>query len=306
MAIPDYQAMMLPALEFYADQKEHFLGDVMEGVADHFKLSEEERRTLLPSGSQVVYENRVGWAVTYLAKAGLLVRVRRGYAKISARGLEVLAKKPKSIDGAFLRQFKEFQEFKALRHARGKDSEEEKPVPADEASKTPEEALEVAHETLRENLASELLQRLKACSPRFFEKLVVDVIVKMGYGGSRQDAGKAIGRSGDGGVDGSIKEDRLGLDTIYIQAKKWESTVGRPEVQKFVGALTGQRARKGLFITTSDFSDEAQDYASRIETKVVLINGETLADLMIEHNVGVSKTAVYEVKRVDTDFFAEE
>ena len=173
-------------------------------------------------------------------------------------------------------------------------------------SGTPEEALESAHEKIRDSLAAEILQKLKSCSSSFFERLVVEVIVKMGYGGTRQDAGKAIGKSGDGGIDGIIKEDKLGLDTIYIQAKRWENTVGRPEIQKFVGALTGQRAKKGLFISTANFSNDAIDYVSRVDTKIVLIDGETLAQLMIDHNVGVSTIATYDLKKIDSDYFTEE
>ena len=175
-----------------------------------------------------------------------------------------------------------------------------------DTSATPEETLENAYEKIRRDLAAELLQRLKSSSPAFFERLVVEVIVKMGYGGTRQDAGKAIGKSGDGGIDGIIKEDKLGLDTIYIQAKRWENTVGLPEIQKFVGALTGQRAKKGLFIATSDFSSDALDYVSRVDTKIVLIDGETLAELMIDHNVGVSTIATYDLKKIDSDYFTEE
>jgi restriction system protein len=257
---------------------------------------------MLPSGVQGLFENRVNWARTYMKKAALVEATKRGIHRITKRGLEVLKKKPERINGAFLANFQEFKDFKALRH----NKEEEETPELDLNNKTPEETLEGAYQKLRGDLAAELLQRLKTCSPTFFERLVVEVIVKMGYGGTRKDAGRAIGKSGDGGIDGIIKEDKLGLDAIYIQAKRWDNTVGRPEIQKFVGALTGQRAKKGLFITTATFSADAEDYVSRIDAKVVLIDGETLAQLMIDHNVGVSTVGAYEIKKIDSDYFAEE
>ena len=302
MAIPDYQTCMLPLLEFYADGKEHTNRESTDALAEVFRLTEEEQRTMLPSGVQGLFENRVNWARTYMKKAALIEATKRGIHRITKRGLEVLKKKPERINGAFLATFQEFKDFKALRH----NKEEEETPELDLNNKTPEETLEGAYQKLRGDLAAELLQRLKTCSPTFFERLVVEVIVKMGYGGTRKDAGRAIGKSGDGGIDGIIKEDKLGLDAIYIQAKRWDSTVGRPEIQKFVGALTGQRAKKGLFITTATFSADAEDYVSRIDAKVVLIDGETLAQLMIDHNVGVSTVGAYEIKKIDSDYFAEE
>lgn len=301
MAIPDYQSFFLPLLKFFADGKDHGFHETIEALAKEFKLSEQERRKMLPSGKQEVFDNRIGWSRTYLKKAGLIEAPVKGVHRITDRGLDVLKKKPQRIDVNFLLQFKEFQEFRALRHPKSEETSE-----LEANDKTPEESLEIAYQRIRDDLAAELLQRLKTCSPAFFERLVVEVIVKMGYGGNRQDAGKAVGKSGDGGIDGIIKEDKLGLDAIYIQAKRWDNTVGRPEIQKFVGALTGQRAKKGLFITTSEFSVEAEDYVSRIDAKVVLIDGETLAQLMIEHNVGVSTVNTYEVKKVDSDYFSEE
>ena len=302
MAIPDYQTCMLPLLEFYADGKEHTNRESTDALAEVFRLSEEEQRTMLPSGVQGLFENRVNWARTYMKKAALIEATKRGIHRITKRGLEVLKKKPERINGAFLANFQEFKDFKALRH----NKEEEETPELDLNNKTPEETLEGAYQKLRGDLAAELLQRLKTCSPTFFERLVVEVIVKMGYGGTRKDAGKAVGRSGDGGIDGIIKEDKLGLDAIYIQAKRWESTVGRPEIQKFIGALAQQRAKKGLFITTSSFSADAEDCVSRIEAKVVLIDGEDLAQLMIDHNVGVSTVGTYEIKKIDSDYFVEE
>lgn len=291
MAIPDYQSCMLPLLKYYGDGQGHTLREAVDALANEFKLTDGERRERLPSG-QEIFDNRVGWARTYMKKAALIESPKRGVNRITPRGSEVLKQKPQRIDVNFLMQFKEFQEFRALKHPKVTE------VSSIELNdKTPEESLEMAYERIQSDLAAELIQRLKTCSPSFFERLVVEVIVKMGYGGTRQDAGKAIGKSGDGGIDGIIKEDRLGLDAIYIQAKRWENVVGRPEIQKFVGALSGHHAKKGLFITTSYFSSDAADYVSRIDAKVVLIDGETLAQLMIEHNVGVSTVNAYEIKK---------
>jgi restriction system protein len=237
-----------------------------------------------------------------MKKAGLLESTRRGHFKITERGMKVLKQNPAKVDVNFLNQFEEFRDFRALRHTKIEGGE----IEEETSQTTPEEALESAYKQLRDNLASDLLQQIKSCSPGLFEKIVVELLVKMGYGGSRQDAGRAIGRSGDEGIDGIIKEDRLGLDIIYIQAKRWENTVGRPEVQKFAGALQGQRARKGIMITTSAFSKDALDYASRIDSKIVLIDGQQLAQQMIDYNLGVSPMAAYEIKKIDTDYFAEE
>jgi len=302
MAIPDYQTLMLPLQRVAGDQQEHSLREVIDQLSEEFGLTEEERKELLPSGQQEIVANRVAWARTYMGKAGLLESTRRGYFKITDRGLKVLKKNPDRIDVKFLEQFEEFRQFRALRHTKSEEQE----IEEETHKRTPEEALESAYKQLRDNLANELLQQIKSCSPGLFEKIVVELLVKMGYGGSRQDAGRAIGRSRDEGIDGIIKEDRLGLDIIYIQAKRWENTVGRPEVQKFAGALQGQRARKGIMISTSVFSQEAQDYASRIDSKIVLIDGEQVAQLMIDHSLGVSPMAAYEIKKIDTDYFTEE
>ena len=299
MAIPDYQTIMLPLLKFAGDGKEHTLRESVEKLADVFGLSEEEREVLLPSGQQTVFHNRVGWARTYMKKALLLDSPRRSYFIISKRGKEVLATNPNRIDGEFLGQFPEFKEFKALRHEKG---EEELPTITD----TPEEVLESAYLSLRQSLASDILQQIKLSTPHQFERIVVQLLVAMGYGGTLKDAGKAVGKSGDEGIDGIIKEDRLGLDIIYIQAKKWDGTVGRPEIQKFAGALQGQRAKKGIFIATSEFSKDAYDYVAKIDSKIVLIDGQQLSQFMIDHNLGVTSVANYEIKRIDSDYFTEE
>ncbi len=303
MAIPDYQTCMLPLLEFLDDQNEHSLREAIDHLAIKFKLTEDELKQLLPSGQQAIFNNRVAWARTYLKQAGLLEPTRRGYFRITLRGLEVLKQKPEKINVKFLEQFKEFREF---RQRKRKPKDEIAENNKDEYKKTPAEALEAAYEDLRNDLARELLQQIKKCPPSLFEKIVVELLVKMGYGGSRKDAGRAIGKSGDEGIDGIIKEDKLGLDIIYIQAKRWENTVSRPEIQKFAGALQGQRARKGIFITTSSFSKEAIEYVTKIDTKIILIDGDQLAKYMIDYNVGVSSVAKYEVKKMDLDYFTDE
>ena len=306
MAIPDYQSCMLPFLRFLGDSKDHSLREAEEALGEHFKLSSTERAELLPSGQQGIFRNRIGWARTYLKKACLVEAPKRGVFKITSRGLKTLASNPIRIDGKFLEQFPEFMEFRDLSKATTEIATVSGSAAATVASTTtPEEAIEFAHQGLREQLAQELLVRILGCSPTFFEQLVVELLVKMGYGGSRRDAGERIGQTGDGGIDGIIKEDRLGLDAIFIQAKRWQGSVGRPEIQKFVGALQGQRARKGVFITTSTYTADAIDYASRIDTKVVLIDGKHLSALMIDFDVGVSVSASYVVKRVDSDYFEE-
>lgn len=302
MAIPDFQSLMLPLLIFAGDGKEHSLREAIEALAVKFRLNDEERHELLPSGRQATFDNRVGWSRTYLKKAGLLLSPKRSYFQITDRGRAVLDRQPASINVAYLRQFPEFQEFQL---GQGKDTEIV--LPEETERITPEESIETAYQRARAGLAAELLQTIKECSSEFFERLVVDLLVKMGYGGTRKDAGRAIGKSGDGGIDGIINEDRLGLDVVYIQAKRWDSTsVGRPEIQKFAGALQGQRARKGIFLTTSTFSRDAHDFASRIDSKIVLMDGETIAQLMIDYGVGVNTVATYELKRIDSDYFSGE
>lgn len=301
MAIPDYQSVMLPLLKLVADGNEHSLRDATEELAEKFRLTEDERKELLPSGAQFTFSNRVAWARTYMNKAALLESTRRGYFRIAQRGREVLAKNPTQLNVKFLEQFPEFVEFRTRRS----ETKETTETGETETLQTPGELLESAYQKLREDLSEELLKIIKECSPAFFERLVIDLLVKMGYGGSRKDAGKAIGRSGDEGIDGIINEDRLGLDVIYIQAKRWQATVGRPEIQKFAGALQGHRAKKGIFITTSAFSKDAEEYVAKIDSKIVLIDGEQLSQLMIDHNVGVAPVTSYETKRIDSDYFIE-
>lgn len=302
MTIPDFQSIMLPLLNLLADEQEHSLRETIDSLSEKFALSEEERLQLLPSGKQSMFNNRVSWAKTHLAKAGLLKTTKRGYFQITQQGLKVSKEHPQKINLKFLQQFPTFVEFKQPKNIELNSTDFED----DNKSTTPEEELESAFQKLNQTLASDLIEEIKACSPQFFEILVVDLLVKMGYGGTRQDAGKVIGRSRDGGIDGLINEDRLGLDVIYIQAKRWQHPVGRQEIQKFTGALEGIRARKGIFITSSSFTPNAKQYVGQIEKKVILIDGDELAQLMIEHNVGVSPVVSYEIKKVDSDYFMEE
>lgn len=309
MPIPDYETLMLPVLRLAADGAEHNVRDAIEVLSDEFSLTQEERNEMLPSGNQLLFNNRFSWARTYLKQAGLLTSPKRGIFIITARGKELLAQSPDHIDTALLDQYPEFLEFRSRRKDKKDNGNGRKPriiTTVTKEMETPEDALAAAYTKLRQSLEAELLDTIKEASPAFFERLVVDLLVNMGYGGNRRDAGKALGKSGDGGIDGIIKEDRLGLDVIYIQAKRWEGTVGRPEIQKFAGALQGQRARKGVFITTSSFSREAEEYSSIIDTRIILIDGERLTSLMVDHNVGVSTVGQYEVKKIDSDYFDNE
>lgn len=310
MSIPDYQTLMLPLLRLAADGSEHRFRDAVEQLAAEFQLSDQERATMLPSGTAPMFDNRVGWAKTYLKQAGLIDTTRRGYFRITLRGTELLGTSPDLIDASTLENYEEFRAFRSRRSEEKGGLQPDLPttlLPLSPASTvpeaTPEELFSQAYQRLRSNLEAEVLEQVKAATPAFFERLVIDLLVAMGYGGSRRDAGKAVGRSGDGGIDGIIKEDKLGLDVIYVQAKRWEGTVGRPEIQKFAGTLQGQRANKGVFITTSGFSREAQEYAGIIPSKIILIGGEQLAALMVDHNVGVSPVSRFEIKRVDSDYF---
>ena len=303
MSIPDYQSVMLPLLKRIADRKEHPLPSIIEALAGEFRLTDSEKRELLPSGGQFVFNNRVGWARTYMKKAGLLATPRRGVLQITDRGAQVLTENPNRVDNKVLRQFPEFLEFQ---RAKDETSAEAEHTAATERL-DPQESIEIGYQRIRKELSVELLSRIKACSPSFFERLVVELLLKMGYGGSRRDFGKAIGKPGDGGIDAVIKEDKLGLDAVYLQAKRWDTgQVGSKEIQAFVGALHGKKARKGVFITTSGFSKPAQEYVREIQDKVILIDGTTLADLLIEHGVGVSTIAAYDIKKIDIDYFSEE
>jgi restriction system protein len=271
MTIPDYQTLMLPLLKLAGDGKVHTNRDAVNELAIQFGVSEAERKELLPSGKQQVFDNRVGWARTCLKMAMLISYVQRGQFQITERGQFVLAKNLPRIDVAYLGQFPEFLEF------------QRPPRPAAAETESPDDLMATGYLNRRRQIEQDVLAKVKSCSPEFFERLVVKLLTEMGYGGSLADAGKAIGKSGDGGVDGVIKEDKLGLEQIYIQAKRWDSaSVGRPEIQKFVGALHGKRARKGIFLTTTTFTKDADEYAKGLETKVILIDGLLLAKFMFD------------------------
>ncbi len=306
MPVPDFQSFMLPMLKIAADGSEHPMADLRERLSREMDLSPADLQERLPSGMQTKYQNRVAWSAVYLYRAGVLDRPRRGVFQITDRGRNLLAEKPEKITIRLLDRFPEFKDFRDRRP----DSPDDVPLkpisPEIDTVRTPEERLELSFQDLQNSLANEVLDAVKRASPEFFEQLVVKLLVAMGYGGSIQDAGRAVGKAGDEGVDGIIKEDKLGLDVVYIQAKKWADTVvGRPVVQAFAGSLEGHRARKGVMITTSTFSQDARDYVQRIEKKIVLVDGKQLADLMIEHDVGVNITKTYRIKRLDQDFFEE-
>ncbi len=300
MNIPDYQSLMLPVLNMSSNGENWKTAKLVSKLADNFKLTEDEQNKLLPSGGQKIFYNRVGWAKTYLTKARLLETVSHGVFVITDRGKKVLEENPKSIDVNYLNKF---PEFLAFRDVSTEKSENEISL---EILSTPEEKLESEYSKLKEVLLSEMLFTIKECSPNFFEQLVVDLIVKMGYGGSRLEAGKVVGKARDGGIDGVINEDKLGLDVIYIQAKRWDSTVGRPEIQKFVGALQGRRAKKGIFITTSDYSKDALEYVKGIDNRIILISGVQLVEFMFEYSLGVDDVANYKVKKIDLSYFNDE
>ncbi len=302
MPVPTFQEWFLPLLTRLKDKKDHRMADLYLELADEMKLSAEDRSQLLKSGTQPIYENRIGWARTYLKKAGLIEAPSRGVVRITARGDEVLAKLPPTLNVKFLRQYPEFIEF----HTYKPDpSETPLQLPADTSEESPFDTLERVHSELENQLAIEILERVKKSPPSFFERLVIDLLLAMGYGGSRDDAGRTLGKSGDGGIDGVINEDRLGLDVIYVQAKRWEGSVGRPVVQAFAGSLEGVRARKGVMITTSTFTSDALQYVRQIEKRIILLDGVALTSLMIQHNVGLGIEATYHVKRIDADYFPE-
>jgi restriction system protein len=309
MPIPDYQGFMLPLLRAVGDGRTYSLRDLTTRLADEAGITSEERDLLLPSGTNTVVSNRVNWAKTYLKKAGLIEQPARGSVVITQAGRDLLARKPATLDRESLKVYPSFVLFLS-KHVSGAPTEggaiTGDRLPSEPLTETPEESIESAFGVLRSALADELIERLKAGSPEFFERTVVRLLVAMGYGGSLADAGHVMGKPGDGGIDGLIKEDKLGLDAVYIQAKRWEGTVGRPAVQGFAGSMEGVRARKGVFITTSSFSKDAYDYVERIERKIVLIDGEQLAELMIDHDVGVTTARTYTVKKADLDFFAED
>lgn len=302
MAIPSFDECLCAFLNIVADGKVYHRMDMVSKIADLWNLNEEQKNETTASGKYTKHETHVHWANIFLHKAGLIERPKRGYVQISKRGISFLKKTNGKVDKKLLEQTPEFVEW--MQSMKRTNSKDEEPISVEEG--TPEELIESGYQKLRAALAHEILQLSKICAPQYFEQLVVDLLLKMGYGGTLKDAGQAIGRTGDGGIDGIIKEDKLGLDVIYIQAKRWEGTVGRPIVQSFAGSLEGQRAKKGVMITTSTFTNDAREYVKHIEKKIVLIDGRELAELMIDHDLGVSTVANYAVKRIDSDYFEEE
>lgn len=306
MAVPGYQEFMLPLLKLANDGQEHSISEAMETLASQMGISEADQNEMLPSGTQTRFYNRVSWAVTYLTKSLLLEKAGRARFRVSARGKEALAQNPPRIDNAFLDQFPEYKAFKAKKNGQSSKDSQGAAIGEDHLSDlgvTPEERLDIAYKELRDALADDVLERIRGCSPKFFEHVVVDVLVGMGYGGSRTDAAQVVGKSGDEGIDGVIKEDRLGLDMVYIQAKRWDGSVGPGEIDKFVGSLSRKKAQKGVFITTGTFTSGARNAAREAAVRVVLIDGEQLAEYMIDHGVGVAEYKTYTVKRVDNDYF---
>jgi len=301
--IPKYEEIMLPLLKYLADCKEHGLSETHDFLAEQFKWTDDELRELLPSGKQTIFRNRVGWARTYMKKAGLLISKKRAHFNISDKGLQLLKENTTEINSKFLTRYDDFVKFKTIRREKKNGASSQSEIIEDNTDQTPEESLEYAYQKLHSELAKELLDIVKECSPDFFEKLVIDLLITMGYGGSRKDAGKAMGKSGDGGIDGIINEDKLGLDVIYLQAKRWDNTVPVKEIRDFTGALASKKAKKGIFITTSSFPKSVYEFVGQVEYKIILIDGERLSDLMIKNSIGLSTVNTYHVKTIDSDYF---
>lgn len=302
MPIPDFQTLMLPFLELTADGEEHTAAELREPLADRYQLTEEERQQKLPSGAAKLFNNRVAWAKIHLERAGLIENTRRGVFRIADAGRRILSEGHDRINLKFLNQFEGHRDFQGL----NAESDHQPNDTVDEQTSTPEEVLESAYQQIKDDLAEQLLMQIRTSSPAFFERLVVELMLQMGYGGATEEAGVVTPLTADEGIDGVINQDALGLEVIYLQAKRWENPVGSPEIQRFVGALHGKRAKKGVFITTSTFTKEARRYVLTIEPKVVLIDGKKLAELMIQFDLGVSTVQTFSVKKVDLDYFIEE
>lgn len=313
MTVPDYQSFMRPLLAYGQDGQEKNIRSAISALADEFKLTPEEREELVPSGKQTVLSNRVHWARTYLDKAGALRRTRRSHFEVTERGKKLLVDNPEKITAQILKQFPEFLAFQSPSSSEDSQTftpEEASSVPSAVTSPqetTPEEAIQKAEQVIAASLRAQLLERIYELSPAFFESLVVDLIVAMGYGGSRQSVVQRLGKSGDEGIDGVVNEDVLGLDVVYVQAKRYavENSIGRDRIQQFAGALVGQGATKGVFVTTSTFTKGAMEYAQKVPQRIILVGGEELTRLMIQYGVGVRTERVVEIKRIDLDYFEE-
>jgi restriction system protein len=303
--IPKYEEIMLPLLKFLADGKVHGLSETHDVLAEQFKLTHSERQELLPSGKKRLFRDRLGWSNTYLKKAGLLTSSKRATFSITENGLLLLKDPPTKITSKFLRRYPCFMDFASPKQDKKSDDNSPELELTSNDDQTPEESLESSYQKLHAGLSSELLDIIKSCSPEFFERLVIDLLITMGYGGSRKEAGKAMGKSGDGGIDGIINEDKLGLDVIYLQAKRWENAVPVREIRDFTGALASKKAKKGIFITTSSFPKSVYEFVEQVGYKIILIDGERLANLMIEHSIGLSTVNSYHIKTIDSDYFEE-
>lgn len=302
--IPNFQPIMLPLLQILSDKQDHKVSEILNKISNHFNLTEEERVERLPSGTLKMY-NRVYWAITDLKFANLLFYPSRGYCQITESGINVLASSPEKIDVKYLQTIPRYMQWREGWRSRKKSNIEDAAPEESIIEDTPEELLDSSYIKLKEVLSSEIIDKVKSCTPHFFEVLVVDLLIKMGYGGSRVEAGEVIGKSNDGGIDGIIKEDKLGLDAIYIQAKKWENIVPISQIRDFAGSLLSKKAKKGIFITTSSFPKTAYEFVTKIEPRIVLIDGVRLAELMIEYNIGVAVKNFYEIKKIDSDYFEE-
>jgi len=303
--VPDFQKIMLPLLKLLGDKEIHKTSELKLKIADHFKLSEVDRNEMLPSGTQLKLDNRVHWAISHLKHAGLLVYPSRGKCMITEEGMKVISNPPELINIKYLRNFTVFQQWQDETKSNRRKVDNTTEGESTQSVITPDESIENSYSELNRVLRAEIIEKIKSCSPRFFEQLVIDLLLKMGYGGSKIEAGEVLGKSNDGGIDGLIKEDRLGLDTIYVQAKKWENVVPVSQVRDFAGALLSKKAKKGIFIATSSFPNSAKQYVAAIEPRIVLIDGEQLAELMIEHDLGVSIQRTIAIKKLDLDYYEE-
>jgi restriction system protein len=306
MAVPDFQSLMLPVLRATADGEINS-ADLRTKVANQLNLTDSDLSEMLPSGRQTTFANRIAWANIFLQRAELIEKVRRGVYKISPEGRSALASNPSRIDIHFLERYPNYVEWRRRGATPIADSASDAAEGQSDLSGTPEEQIERSHQALTVALEADALDRVLELSPTFFETLVIDLLIKMGYGGGQPDMGSAVGKSSDGGIDGIIKEDVLGLDIVYMQAKRYarENSVGRPELQAFAGSLDAHRATKGIFVTTSSFTRGAIEFVDKISKRVILIDGQELAALMVRHNVGVRVRTVYEIKKVDEDYFTE-